>query len=154
MDDFPEIKTLLPHKEPMILIDKLIAIETKSVHCQVLICEQSPFFDQQTEAVGSHIGIEYMAQTIAIWSGYYGLLEGKPPSIALLLGCRDYKSACAKFKKGVFLDIYAEQFFVSGRMAVFSCSIKSKGKELINGKLKVFMPDIKHLEKMLSAEEK
>jgi len=154
MGDFPEITTLLPHKAPMILIDKLIAVEATSVHCQVLICEQSPFFDHQTDAIGAHIGIEYMAQTIALWSGYHSFLEGKPPSIALLLGCRLYASTCVQFNKGVLLDIYAEQFFVNDRMSVFSCVIKSEEKELTNGKLNVFMPEKNHLEKILSAEKK
>lgn len=152
MDNFPEIKILLPHDAPMILIDKLIAVEALSVHCQVLISEKSPFFDHQTGLVGAHIGIEYMAQSIALWSGYHYFLEGKPAAIALLLGCRRYNSVCSQFEKGMILDIYAEQVFVGDGMSVFCCSIKSKGKELIEGKLNVFMPEKKHLEKMLTWE--
>ncbi|MCK5818122.1 MAG: 3-hydroxydecanoyl-ACP dehydratase [Psychromonas sp.] len=152
MDNFPEIKRLLTHDEPMIVIDKLIAVEARTAHSQVLICEQNIFFDYQTGSVGAHIGIEYMAQTIALWSGYHYFLEGKPPAIALLLGCRHYNSTIFQFKKGELLDIYSEQVFVSERMSVFSCVISSKGKQLIDGKLNVFMPHKTHLEKMLTGE--
>jgi predicted hotdog family 3-hydroxylacyl-ACP dehydratase len=152
MSEFPDVATLVPHEAPMILIDNLIHVDENSVHCQVFINANSPFFDEQTNTVGAWVGIEYMAQTISAWSGYQSLLKSEPSPIGFLLGSRRYTSHAPLFNQGDILDIYAETLLENEGMGVFSCSIKCADKELANGQLNVFVPNKEQLESMLKGK--
>lgn len=145
----PSVESLLPHEAPMILIDKLIHVDTSTVHCQVFISEHSPFYDQQQEHVGAWVGIEYMAQTVAAWSGFQAFSNNQPPPIGFLLGTRCYKVDCDSFNKGQILDIYAEQMMESEGMSAFSCQIKSNNQLLAEAQLNAFSPNKEQLQTML-----
>jgi predicted hotdog family 3-hydroxylacyl-ACP dehydratase len=152
MSNFPDVATLVPHEAPMILIDKLIHVDENSVHCQVFINYNSPLFDEQIEAVGAWVGIEYMAQAISAWSGYQSFLKSETSPIGFLLGSRRYTSNAPLFKKGDVLDIYAQKLLENDGMGVFSCSIKCADKEIANGQLNVFVPNKEQLESMLKGK--
>ena len=92
MLSLPEVASLVPHEAPMILIDKLIAVDENTIHCQVFITEESQFFEDQTHSIGAWVGIEYMAQTISAWSGYQSFLKDEPSPIGFLLGSRRYNT--------------------------------------------------------------
>lgn len=145
----PCVASLVPHQDPMILINKLIAVDASSVHCQVFITEDSQFFEAESKTVGAWVGIEYMAQTIAAWSGYQHLIKGQPSPIGFLLGARRYNTDVAFFKLGDWLDVYAEKILESDGMGVFSCSIKCKKNELASAQLNVFVPSDQQLKHML-----
>jgi len=152
MSNLPDVSTLVPHEAPMILIDKLLSADENNVHCQVFINHKSPFFDEQSQAVGAWVGIEYMAQTISAWSGYQSLLKSESSPIGFLLGSRRYSCNSPLFNNGDILDIYAEKLLENEGMGVFSCSIKCADKELANGQLNVFVPDKEQLENMLKGK--
>ena len=81
MNKFPDIATFLPHEGDMIGIDKLINVTAATVHCQVGIDTNGMFFDKEINGAPAWVGIEFMAQTVAAWSGYHLWLEGKSPSV-------------------------------------------------------------------------
>lgn len=85
MTNYPSIACLLPHDDPMILIDHAIDIQSDSIHCQVIISQKNPFFDVQTHKIPAYVGIEFMAQSVAAWSGYHSLQKGSElPSVSYL----------------------------------------------------------------------
>ena len=75
MNKFPCVELLLPHDAPMILIDKIIDVSKLTIHCQVEINAGGMFFDKQINATPAWVGIEFMAQTVAAWSGYHAWLK-------------------------------------------------------------------------------
>lgn len=152
MSNFPDVTTLVPHDAPMILLDKLIHVDEHSVHCQVFITPNSPFFDAQSETIGAWVGIEYMAQSISAWSGYQSFLKSESSPIGFLLGSRRYSSSTPLFNNGDILDVYAEKLLENEGMGVFSCSIKCADKELASGQLNVFVPNKEQLESMLKGK--
>jgi predicted hotdog family 3-hydroxylacyl-ACP dehydratase len=152
MSNFPDVASLIPHEAPMILIDKLITVDENSIHCQVFIHENSPFFDLQSGTVKGWVGIEYMAQSVSAWSGYRSFLKSEPSPIGFLLGSRRYHSDAPFFKLGEILDIYAEKLLEDQGMGAFSCSIKCADKEIASAQLNVFVPNEEQLEKMLKGK--
>ncbi|WP_086982147.1 hotdog family protein [Vibrio aphrogenes] len=146
------IGELLPHQAPMILIDKLIDISDTKVHTQVLIQADGLFFDAATNTVPGYVGIEYMAQSIAAWSGYHAKQQGKDPDIGFLLGSRRYHSDCAAFSLGQVLDIHAEQLMENNGMAAFYCQIMHQGKEIAHAQLNAFVPSPEQLNDMLAQQ--
>lgn len=148
MTPLPDIADLVPHQVPMLLVDTLISVDTKSIHAQVTIKANELFFNSETQSVPGYVGIEYMAQTVAAWSGFQAWLQNQPPSVGFLLGSRRYHTECSEFSLNKTLDIHAEKIMENNGMAVFQCRITSKDVELATAQLNAFVPSPEQLNDM------
>ncbi|MCK6264375.1 hotdog family protein [Vibrio sp. ZSDE26] len=153
MSNIPPIEQLLPHDKPMILIDRALTVETESIHCQVDIGEHNIFFDKETQTLPAYLGIEFMAQSVAAWSGYHAGLRNEAPPIGFLLGSRRYVANCDTFSRGQTLDIYAEQLMEDNGMAVFSAHIEHNGQQVAKCQLNVYVPSEQKLQEMKSRNQ-
>lgn len=149
MNKFSDVSRFLAHQAPMILIDSLIDVTELTIHCQVEIKAGGMFFDKQINAVPAWVGIEFMAQTVAVWSGYHANLNGEPSPIGFLLGSRRYNSACELYKQGDILDVYGKQLMENEGMTSFECRIERDGKEIATSQLNAFVPSQDKLDEML-----
>lgn len=150
MTNIPHFHQLLPHDMPMALVDELIEVGETHIHCRVTPSENSLFFDVGARAIPGYVGIEFMAQSIAGWSGYHAWARGESAPIGFLLGCRRYQTDCSAFKESEVLDIHAEQLMVNNGMAVFSCRIEHQGLVLAISQLNVYVPSPEKLDLMLN----
>ncbi|WP_125721303.1 3-hydroxylacyl-ACP dehydratase [Pseudoalteromonas rubra] len=133
------IESLLAHREPMILIDKLIAHEEDTAECSVEITSDSLFL--QAQGVPSYIGIEYMAQAIAAFAGAKALARGEAVEVGFLLGSRKYQTSCPFFKLGVQLTIMVKELHrEESGLGVFECQILEQERLLASAKVNVFQP--------------
>jgi len=141
MNKYP-IVDVLPHRDPMILIDSLDYYDIDSCVCHVSISKDSPFYDDKYAGVPTYIGSEYMAQTIAAHAGALALDNKEPVTIGFLLGSRKYKTFNPYFLLG-------EQFVVSVKLlyledsglSVFECEIKDLAHNIIaQANINVFQP--------------
>jgi len=148
MLEIPAIDKLLPHDRPMILVDRALEIGKESIHCQVDIDDHLLFFDNESQSVPAYVGIEFMAQSIAAWSGYQALQKGEEPPIGFLLGSRRYISDCGYFSHGQTLDIFAEQVMEDNGMAVFIARLEHEGNTIAQCQLNVFVPSEEKLQEM------
>ncbi|HDM8133525.1 TPA: hotdog family protein [Vibrio harveyi] len=148
MTKLPPIEQLLPHDRPMILVDRAIDIQQDTIHCQVDIGEHNPFFNRDTQTVPAYVGIEFMAQSVAAWSGYHALVQGQEPPIGFLLGSRRYTSECDAFTQGQQLDVYAEKMMEDNGMAVFSARMEWQEKTIATCQLNVYVPSEEKLKEM------
>lgn len=140
MPEQPTLAELLPHRAPMLLIDRFCAASNDAVHCQLTVSPQHLYFDPISQAIPGWVGIELMAQTIATWSGYRAWQRGAPAPIGFLLGSRRYQAHQPHFALGSCLDIYADCDIEDAEMAVFSCRIDHAGVRLADARLNVFLP--------------
>ena len=139
-----EIFELIPHRPPMLLINKIQSLNENGSQALVTIDRQSPFF-QQSKAkelgVPSWIGLEYMGQTAALIAGYQ-LKQGlTKPHLGFLLGSRNYSVQQAYFKEGSELLVSCkEAALVGDSLATFDCTIQDNitQKELAKASLSVF----------------
>ncbi|CAM2838834.1 hotdog family protein [Vibrio diazotrophicus] len=148
MTELPAIETLLPHDNPMILVDRALSIGATSIHSQVDIDKHLMFFNSETKTVPAYVGIEFMAQSIAAWSGYQALQKGQQPPIGFLLGSRRYATECDQFTQGQTLDIFADQVMEDNGMAVFSGRIEYQGNTIAQCQLNVYVPTQEKLQEM------
>ncbi len=144
----PLIHTLLPHKPPMILLDQLMDVGAEHVHCMLTAQKKCLYFDHKINAIPAWFGIEFMAQTLACWSGFHALKEEKRPSVGFLLGSRRYKSHCSAFPEGAILDIHATRLMQSEGIAAFSCRIEENTVEIASAQLTAYIPSEDKLHKM------
>jgi predicted hotdog family 3-hydroxylacyl-ACP dehydratase len=146
------IEELVPHRAPMLLLDRVInATETK-VDAELTIRAGMSLLNNQGD-LPAWVGIEIMAQTIAAWSGYQERIAGCEPQIGFLLGTRKYDTNLSAFPVGAILRISAELVFRDGPMGVFDCIIAAEGATIASARLTTYQPDPEKLEKMKKGEE-
>lgn len=133
-----EMTRLIPHREPLILLDKVISSDAEGIECQVEITPKS--FLCEDGRVPAYAGMEYIAQSIAAFSGVTNLDSGKDPEIGFLLGVRKFQSTIPYFKLGDVLTVKSNVVFFEGSLGSFSGSIEVEGKTVITTNLSTFRP--------------
>jgi len=114
---------------------------------EVDVTPDSLFFEDG--AVPAWIGIEYMAQTVALYAGFEASLAGREPRPGLLLGARTYTSARAHFFPGETLRIVAHKVLEQDNgISAMNCIILGpQGIELARAELTVLrLPDMDALD--------
>jgi predicted hotdog family 3-hydroxylacyl-ACP dehydratase len=135
----PDIRNLLPHAGPMVLLDRLISADAESVCAEVCIRQDSMFY--KDGAVGAWIGLEYMAQAIAAFAGYNALVRGEPVKIGFVLGTRHYDCIRPLFLPGKVLKVSATRVFQDDSgMASFDCYINDESGPVASAGVTVFQP--------------
>jgi len=140
VEAYPPMEQLLPHRSPMILIDRLVEANGQRGACEVTITPQSMFLE--ASGVPAFVGIEYMAQSIAAYGGYQCYLANKPIAIGFLMGTRRLESYCQFFELGQTLRIHVSHVWGKHELMRFRCTITSAatGALLQHAELNVFKP--------------
>jgi predicted hotdog family 3-hydroxylacyl-ACP dehydratase len=134
------VEELLPHSRSMVLIDDAIEAGADWVLAGVRIGEDSPFYDPELGGVPSWVGIEYMAQTVALFSGIQTKRAAREIKVGLLVGVRRYQAETVRFPLGAYLRIRATKEWDDRQMAVFNCELGSD-QPLAAGRLNVYQPE-------------
>ena len=139
----PDIRLLVPHAGPMVLLDRVLAADATSLCAEVTIRPDSVFCNVHDSGggVGGWIGIEYMAQAIAAHAGYLALQRGEPVKVGFLLGARRYQCGCPLFKIGSVLQVHVEHVLQGENgLGSFECRITNQDEELAVATVTVFQP--------------
>lgn len=139
---FPPVETLVPHAAPMLLIDRVLAADAESLTAEVRITKNSLFFTP-THGVPAYVGIEYIAQSVAAYSGWraQSAAPGTVPKIGYLLGTRKMTMACDGFADGDALVIHVKNIFEDGEMGVFDGEVRKGDETLVTARINVYQPN-------------
>jgi len=139
--NYRPILDYLPHRPPMILIDRIIEAAETHIVCEVALQIDSPFCDGA--AVPGWVGIEYMAQTIGVLTGWRSLEKQLPVKIGFLVGTRHYQSHVPQFRVGDVLRVTAdEEATAENGLSIMRCTIHDLvGTLLSEATLMAFQPD-------------
>ena len=144
MDDAPnwaphEMDAWVPHRGAMSLLATVERCDGESVVARVRVPAHGLF--ATPEGMPAWVGIEYMAQAIAAWSGARAHQGGGSPRIGFLLGSRRYEAAVPVFAAGAELIVHAQCELMGGNgLGMFDCRIEQGGRVLASGRLSVFEP--------------
>ena len=132
-----EAKNYLLHRPPMLLVDRLVDFSEEAAECEFRISPNNAFYVKGC-GVPAYVGVEYMAQCIAVHAGVRAHLAGHPPPIGFLLGSRClelfedylvedrlYFAKCRKMLQG------------GGGMGSFDCKIVSEAHVIASARLAV-----------------
>jgi predicted hotdog family 3-hydroxylacyl-ACP dehydratase len=144
------IEQLIPHRPPMVLVDRLDGFTHNSVDCSLTVTDSLAFVTE--EGLPAWVGLEVMAQSVAAWSGAVALSGNRPINVGFLLGTRKYRSYTAVFALGSELKIHGEELLQDAGMLVFECTIMLQGEVVAEAKLTAYLPDQEHLKKMINGE--
>ena len=128
------------HREPMLLLEKLIDIGP-GYGC----CSWQPgdsLFLVPDKGVPAYVGIEAMAQCVAVYAGAMARLRGERPAAGFLLGARQFQATLAYFDPGAFYEAACRELVRHAQgMASFSCEIRRAGERVAAAKLAVLQPE-------------
>jgi len=137
--ELPDIRTLLPHSGPMVLLDRAVSADEESLCAEVRIRSESLFCVDG--GVGAWVGLEYMAQAIGAYAGYVARLRREPIKLGYLLGTRCYECSRSVFPVGTLLRIYVKRILQSDNgLGSFECRIEDENGLIASGNLSVFQP--------------
>ena len=125
------------HREPMLLLDELVDLGPEFAICAWKVRAGNKFM-VPGRGVPAYLGIEYMAQCIAIHDGARERVDGFPPPIGLLLGTRQYKAEERYFDIGARYFVECnEQVRNPDGMGSFDCRIYMNSQTIVNARLAV-----------------
>ncbi len=133
------IVDLLPHAPPMVLLDRVVAAGDEQLSAEVTIRADSEFCREGR--VGAWVGIEYMAQAVAAWSGWQARQRGEPVKVGFLLGTRRYDALRSEFLIGETLLVYVErEFQADNGLARFRAEIRCGDELCAQASISVYEP--------------
>ncbi len=138
---------LIPHSPPMVLLDSISSYSEESLTAVISINEDSKFYDPRLKGVPSWVGIEYMAQAIATFSGIHSKIANKGIKLGFLLGSRKYQIINKVFANHHTYEIFVEKLYQDGSgLASFDCKILEQRQNqenllCVESKVNVFEPD-------------
>lgn len=143
MDNFKEPSFYLPHRPPMMFIEKVLSITDDNVVTSTNTCLEGPLacmFNENQE-LPSTVLLEIMAQTIGVWAGWLRQqTNSEAAEVGLLLSVRGMKFSTSSLSKNVQLQTEMHKLIQDGNLATFEGAVSFNGKVLASGKLTVYQP--------------
>ena len=144
------LKKLLPHRGKMKLLDSVIDVNNTSATCQVTINKESLFFNHDINGIYSWVGIEFMAQTTAVFASFQHRAE--KAKIGFLISVRKFSAERPSFELGETLTIVANNEYLENNLGVFQCEIFSHDKLVASARLSAFQPSDQQAKEILNGE--
>ncbi len=146
--DYPPIEELVPHAAPMLLLDRVVESGQDYLITELAV-RTDGLFDSDSE-VPAFLGLEYMAQTIAAFSGLRSYRSGQAIKLGFLLGTRRYESNVHNYSSGDILRVTIQEIVHGDSgLAAFECKVQGL-KALQTAVLTVYEPtDIASLAKII-----
>ncbi|MFS1523228.1 hypothetical protein ACL7TT_03805 [Microbulbifer sp. 2304DJ12-6] len=130
---------LVPHSGDMSLLDEIVLVEEDKLMAKLRVRDDGLF--SRDKRVPAYVGIEYMAQAIAAFSGYHAKEKGEDVRLGFLLGTRKFLTNFENYQCGEEITVQIERLLqAENGMATFECWISGSGVEQ-NARLNVYQPD-------------
>ena len=142
---------LLAHRPPMLLLDTLVSVDADGSCCEMTVSQSTPFLNEDSSLPG-WIGIELMAQAIAVWGGWQSKNENRDVNIGMLLGSRKYESQVKAFPQNSRLIVKVTKIIRDGNLGVFDCSISLNEKVVSKAQVSTYLPDEDDLKTILERQ--
>jgi predicted hotdog family 3-hydroxylacyl-ACP dehydratase len=119
-----DIHSLLPQAPPMVLLDRALSADDGHARAEATLRPDHPFIAADG-GVPAWVGIELMAQTIAVFAGARARRNGRLPSIGYLVSTRDYRALVPRFEVGDRLEVEVDCLFEDPNgMFSFRCGLR------------------------------
>ncbi len=136
----PNIQDLLPHRDNMLLLDRLLSCDDTQA-CAEYAPRADAWYADKNGNMPSWIGLELMAQTVAAHVGQTQRLKGLAPRPGVLLGTRRYQAAQGYFPSGQKLRIEAVRNYLDeSGLGAYDCRILLDEGEVASATVKVYQP--------------
>ncbi|MBD9356326.1 3-hydroxylacyl-ACP dehydratase [Methylomonas sp. EbA] len=123
----------------MVLLDRVLDVSDNHILVELNVRDDG-LFSSVDQHVPAWVGLEYMAQAIAAYSGYHRKCRGEAIGLGFLLGTRYFQCSVGSFPCGTKLTVRAEKIIEAANdMSVFDCTIAGQNIKA-SSKLNVLLP--------------
>lgn len=149
----------LPQKPPMQVISRIVSITESEAVCETDPGAEGPLevFADERGRIPSEIAIELLAQCVGVWAGYQRREVNRKAAEAdrdapagFLLSVRAMKVNEAGIPRGAPLRITMRKLVYEESMGSFEGEIKAGETEVASGRVSVFQPKARDLERLRS----
>lgn len=135
--DLNSLLKKLPHKFPMLMLDKVIGADDKMAVTRSIIKTSNPF-TKKDNTLSEFAFIELMAQTAAVQIGFVYESSGKKtPSMGFLLGLKLFECLSPLFLNDEVVVTAVLEHSLDN-FKIFRCTVKKEEKIIAMGVLKVY----------------
>ncbi len=132
------IAELVPHDPPALLLDEVIDADEEGLRARLMVRADGLY--DEGGYVPAVLGIEYMAQAVAAFSGLQAKRCGAPVAVGFLLGTRRFTSSASRLKCGETLTVSVHRELQNADgMGSFSCEVSGDDVSQ-SARLSVFEP--------------
>ena len=125
------------HRKPMLLLDRLIDIRPEFVLCEWRVLDSNEFIVPGS-GVPAYVGVECMAQCIAVLAGARARVHGFSPPLGFLLGTRHYLARIQYFNVGATYRVACNELIRDAEgMGSYDCRIMLHDRNVAEGRLTV-----------------
>jgi predicted hotdog family 3-hydroxylacyl-ACP dehydratase len=138
----PEVAELIPHARRMLLLDRVLEHGPEHAVCAVNVSDSELFLDAGG-GVPAWVGIEYLAQCMAVYGSLVARAAGRPPRLGALIGGRRVKLRTHRFEPGQELRVTVRHLRGERGLVAFDGLIQDAddGATLVEGRLNVYSAD-------------
>lgn len=125
------------HRDSMLLLDTLVECSGDTTLCEWTVGEDHAFIEDE-RGVPAYVGIEFMAQCVAVHAGARARVDGKGPPLGYLLGTRHFKASLSHFAIGETYRASCEELILDGNgLGSYDCRIMHGDECVANARLAV-----------------
>lgn len=125
------------HRAPMLLLERLVEPGALVTVCEWRVGETDAFLSPG-RGVPAYVGVEYMAQCVAVHAGVRARARGFGPPLGFLLGTRHYRAAVEYFEPGLTHRATCRELISDDNgMGSYECSILLDDDIVAEGRLAV-----------------
>ena len=128
MTTFPPISQLLPHDDPMVLLDRLVDWSAQGATCLMTVRPNTRFVEG--DRLSTYCLLEHMAQSIAACLGYEAYRGGEGPRVGMIIACRELVTHVDTVQVADALRLQAERESGSDTLSRFRCRV-TRGEQAI-----------------------
>jgi len=134
------VADLLPHSTPMVLLDAVNTVSADAVAARTRPRRDDLLASAAGSGMPAWMGMEYLAQAVAAWSGYHELCRGRSVGPGFLVGTRAFRSSVGLIPWGLPLSITAQRLLEDpAGVSVFEGRVTGEGVAQ-GGRIKVYLP--------------
>jgi predicted hotdog family 3-hydroxylacyl-ACP dehydratase len=132
-----ELLTLIPHKGKMVLLSRVVDIDTvkRTVHSEFDIDSSCIFYDKTLNGIPAWVGFECIAQSIAVLSGLDGRLNNIPAKSGMILSLTNLIIKQQVLSSTITIKVVED--YRADPVFTFDCVVVSGGNEVLTTKITV-----------------
>ena len=133
---FPPIEELMPHRDPMLWVDEVVAREEEAVHCRLTLRDSHVFVHEGS--VEPVVAIEFMAQAIAALVGLRDRQKNENIRPGYLIAIPEARFEVDTFSVGQTLDLHVKRVWGDDELASFECRVEHQGALAAQAQISVY----------------
>jgi len=145
-----ELLSIVPHRGKMLLLSRVTdySLEEKTVEAEYNVTEECLFYDPSLEGVPCWVGFEFIAQTIAVFSGLKSRAKGEPAKMGFILSVSQTRITMPVIKNGSVAKIKIKEVENVDLLFVFTGEIFLENEKIFEGKITVIDVDDEQAERI------